>query len=405
VAARSLISRQIAAPPVIDGDLSEWTQPDVVLLKTGTADAISFQPNPAPSDISAEVRSFWDSNYLYLAASVTDDKIYADSDKIWDDDGVEFGIDGANDQIAFGPDDHQFTITVDGRVGEMGAVLPTDVLATFKVATRQRTGGHDVELAIPRDYLGAGSLTTGKLLGFTIGLNDDDDGGKRDSANDNHLVWEGASTNSSPADFGKLVLGAPFAPAVTQTPTPTSTSTATRTPTPTSTPTWTPTPTQTATPTQTPSPTWTPSPTHTSTPTGTSTPTATPSPTITLTPSRTPTPIGRVSGKVWLDHNGNGLAEPDEPGVAGVQLTLAPEAAGPDGAVVSTVTMGNGSFSFLGLAPGRYILAVVESPNRQCTTLRKVTVEITNANAQVQASFGVRAATQVHVYLPMVVQR
>ncbi len=310
--ARSLTSRQVSVPPTIDGNLGEWTQPESAVVKTGAADTITFQPNPPAADISAEVRSFWDGDYLYFAVSVTDDKLYQDSDQVWHDDSVELGIDGANDQVGSQADDHQLTVTEDGRLAELGTLLAPEVRATFKVATRQRSGGYDVEIAVPRDYLAAGALDPGKVLGFTIGLNDDDDGGKRESQSDNHLVWEGASTNSAPADFGKLVLGAPQGPAATYTPTVTPAVTAT--------------PTQTATATLTPTATATPTTTATSaptaTPTASHTPTATRTPT--LTPTVTPTPPGIVGGKVWLDRNGNGLLDPGEPGLGGMQLTLAP---------------------------------------------------------------------------------
>ena len=419
LAVRTLLSRSSAAAPVVDGNLTEWTQPESVLFKAGTADTVRFQSNPSTADLSAEIRSYWDASYLYLAASVSDDAPYVDSSQIWDDDSVEFGIDGANDQVAGNSDDHQYTISADGRLADFGTVLSPETRANFKVAARQRSGGYDVEFAIPVAYL-LGTLNGGRVLGFTVGLNDDDDGAKRDSVIDNHLVWEGTSTNSSAQEFGKLILGDSYAPGAsptttrtptatgtstpsrtptltgtsthtptatstptrtatptptasttpTSTPTPTATATASSTPTstasPTATPTFTPsaTPTETASPTPTFTPTETATPTSTFTPTPTATPTATATPTITLTPS--PTPGGSVSGRVWLDRDGNGSISSGEPGVAGIHVTLvsASKVAGVTSAdpVVTVVTDGAGSFRFGSLMPGQHTLALVDAP-------------------------------------------
>lgn len=431
VSVRSLTSRYATTPPTVDGGLAEWTQPELVVLKAATADTVTFQPNPAPSDISAEVRSFWDGSYLYLGASVSDDQIRSDSGSIWDDDSIEFGIDGANDQAAYGTDDHQITVSADGRVADYGNLLPADVLATFKVAVKQRTGGYDVEVAIPLSYLGAGAFSEGKIMGFTVGLNDDDDGGKRDSTVDSHLVWEGASTNSGPAEWGKLILGSAMAvitPVPTHTPTPsttptaTSTKTLTPTPTATATKTFTPTPSPSLTPSPTSAPSLTPTPSRTPTasltPTATWTTTLTPTPTLTatrtptLTPSRTPTatptPTGRVGGHVWLDRNGNGQPDTGEPGVAGVQLTLVGEvgSAGTQGDIVYTAVTGmDGAFGFGGLNPGRYIVALVEVPNLWPTTVRKLSVELLAGATGVEVAFGVRPATPARTFLPLIVRQ
>jgi hypothetical protein len=167
-------------------------------------------------------------------------------------------------------------------------------------------------------------------------------------------------------------------PTPTDTPTPTPTPTSTPTPTPTSTPTPTPTNTPTPTPTDTPTPTPTSTPTPTGTPTSTfapppppptetptSTPTATrtPAPTPTrIRPTRTPTPTpaptqtpspipaaapsptpglaptptpspATIWGIVFLDRDGDGRPDPDEPGIPGavVQVEEQIRITGPDG--------------------------------------------------------------------------
>lgn len=109
----------------------------------------------------------------------------------------------------------------------------------------------------------------------------------------------------------------------TQSPEPTRTTAPTATPSPTASSTATATPTDT--PTATPSPTSTSTPTSTNTPTSTSLPTATATPTATTTatPTSTPTtPALALVGRVWQDTNNNGLQDADEPGLAGLTITV-----------------------------------------------------------------------------------
>ncbi len=144
-------------------------------------------------------------------------------------------------------------------------------------------------------------------------------------------------------------------PTFTPTPTPTGTPTSTPSPTPTSTPTFTPTPAApeappappTATSTGTPTPTaWNAAPrrrtpvprTPTPAPTETPAPSPSPTPTRTAAPSPTPTPPpppapAWIDGVVFLDRNGNGAQDPDEPGIPGAVVEAGGRtiATGPDG--------------------------------------------------------------------------
>jgi hypothetical protein len=119
---------------------------------------------------------------------------------LWLDDSIELGFDGLQDHVGWQEDDHQFTLTVDGRIADYNK--PTDAIT----AVRHILGGVWVlEVAITAEGLGAGELTVGKGLGFTFGLHDDDNGGEWDS----YMVWEGDSTNSLTPEYGTLMLEAP----------------------------------------------------------------------------------------------------------------------------------------------------------------------------------------------------
>lgn len=157
---------------------------------------------------------------VYFAIHVNDDTLSADSNDIWRDDSVELGLDGANDAQGWGTDDHQLTVAVDRRFTDYGRTPPPGL----QMGLRYVTGGFDIEVAVPSEQLGEALLEVGRILGFTLGLHDDDDGGDWES----YLIWEGNSTNDPSVEWGRLVLDSTSWP----TPTPTVTPSVTVTPTP-----------------------------------------------------------------------------------------------------------------------------------------------------------------------------
>ncbi len=264
----------------VDGNLGEWSVP-LAILDASTAQTVLNSPPSA--DPRVYLYGAWNETGLYLAARITDTMLFTDSLKLWYDDSLEFGIDGAHDhQAHWDQDDHQFTIGVDGRVARFAVPI-----SSLSPAIRRTGTGWDVEVWIPAGVLKAGALESGKVIGFTFAYNDDDDGGARD----HYLVWASNNTTQSKADYGHIVLEAPSSPGTvpTSTPTPTLAVSPTNTPTPTPTPTSVGLPTATPTPTLSPTPTSTPTPTHTPTATATPTPTSTPTATPTLTPTPSPT--------------------------------------------------------------------------------------------------------------------
>jgi hypothetical protein len=185
---------RLLTPPVVDGQADDWPFGSIVDLNKDTAYSFSGQTD-SPSDLSASVRAGWDERQLYFFIQVTDDFIVTDSTDVWRDDGVEIGLDGLHDQLPWGWDDHQYTIVADGRIADR-ATAPTAITA----ATVRHQGGYNVEVAIPMSQLIPGTPISGTVMGFTVGLNDDDDGGNRDA----YLIWQGTNTSSSPQEFGSL---------------------------------------------------------------------------------------------------------------------------------------------------------------------------------------------------------
>jgi len=193
--ARSLYSARLATAPYIDGDLSDWPACESINLNRDTAYSFSGRVT-GTEDLSAIVRSGWDQDNLYFAIHVVDDILVTDSTDVWRDDGVEIGIDGLHDSYAWGSDDHQYSVVADGRITDRG--LPTtDVSASIL----PYEGGYSVEMAIPLSQLLPGTPISGTIMGFTVGLHDDDDGGNWDA----YLIWEGTNTSSAPEEYGSLL--------------------------------------------------------------------------------------------------------------------------------------------------------------------------------------------------------
>lgn len=85
-------------------------------------------------------------------------------------------------------------------------------------------------------------------------------------------------------------------------------------------------------------------------PTPTSSPTSTPTVTSSPTPTPTPTPLV-VSGRVFDDRDGNGAPDSDEPGIAGVAITV-------DGQVVAA-TNADGQFKVVVPGGSKGLLSIV----------------------------------------------
>ncbi|NOZ29170.1 MAG: hypothetical protein GXP39_14130 [Chloroflexi bacterium] len=221
----------------------------------------------------------------------------------WDPDHLYFAA-TINDDVLIG-NDSLFVWQDDAF--ELGIHIPTDrshqftlaldgrqadqgsAISSLTVVTSVISGGWSLEVAIPIDALGSGPLTTDQWYPFTFALKDDDVG--NDSSTQTTLIWQGDSTYSVQPNWGILRLTGQ----IYDFPTPT--------------------------------------------------PTATPTP----TPTATPVP-GSISGTVWFDRNGDGVRDPEEPGLVDVTIRLF---AG-NTQIASTTTLGDGSYQFPSLPPGTY---------------------------------------------------
>lgn len=138
---------------------------------------------------------------------------------------------------------------------------------------------------------------------------------------------------------------------------------------------------------QTPTPTSTPGPSPTPTPTSTATPTATP----TRDPSK-----GRVSGWVYLDANGNGIADQGEAGVAGLDVHAIPDS----GTTQKVRTDATGHFTFYALDFGFWTIGIDRTGGwRQTDPAEDYNIYAGQGNLPT-LPIGVQ---QPHIYLPLVI--
>jgi hypothetical protein len=141
----------------------------------------------------------WDNTYLYLSAKVLDATLNNDSTSIGDDDSVEFYIDANNSgSTSYDPTDFKITKGYNDTSLSITGGNTTGILHSSATTT----GGYIVEIAVPWSRLGV-TPTVNMTIGFDVGVNDDDNGGSRDS----QMMWNGTSFNyTNTANFGDATL-------------------------------------------------------------------------------------------------------------------------------------------------------------------------------------------------------
>jgi hypothetical protein len=232
--------------PDIDGviDAAEWE-----FAEGGTGGYFRMEPNdeaeddglrggeitngdvPADAeDLSAVIFVGYDDENLYVAVRVTDFDIETDSageeeenGMTWQDDSVELFIDGDNsnwdtrDTTGSNPDvvdtGGQYVITANNAFRQAEAGDPgygeDDAWYAF---VEQTDTGYDAEFRVSLETIG--DPQPGDIIGFSVAVNDDDDGGNAER----QIMYSGLTHVES--TYANLIIGtksysAPMAPAAT----------------------------------------------------------------------------------------------------------------------------------------------------------------------------------------------
>jgi hypothetical protein len=187
------VAKAASGPITIDGNLSEsgWQITNVItkLIEGASNNIVKFG-------------AMWDTNYLYVGASILDSNLFGSptSSAPWEGDAIEVYFDGNHNRGAnYDSYDRQIvkgynngTIWVDGNQtnGIIHAVTPV-------------SGGYNVEMAIPWSNIGI-APSSGITIGFDI-ANDDNDNGYTNR--NGQIIWAGNANNwTNTSAFGDLTL-------------------------------------------------------------------------------------------------------------------------------------------------------------------------------------------------------
>ncbi|MFC1634352.1 sugar-binding protein [Planctomycetota bacterium] len=151
---------------------------------------------PSGPDCSGMWRALWDYDHIYVWVEVNDEALQFDSGQAssWQDDSVEFYIDGDNSKgDTCDENDHQYAFAWNNGVVEEPRAYhngePSLVGIEYAVVT---TGsGYLFEMRIPWMSIMGEPPLAGQLIGIEVFINDDDDGGDRDS----QIAWYGTDGN------------------------------------------------------------------------------------------------------------------------------------------------------------------------------------------------------------------
>jgi|GEM_PF-2431940 len=193
----------------IDGRLDDWEGIAPLLTPEGGAHVDQKGKWGGLADHSARAWAAWDSDALYLAVDVTDDRnVFPGDEKVWEADGLQVCIDAANDAVGEGFDErNDFELEIgkiDGIDRIIGFVAPQGVdLSEAKVVIMAKpSGGAVYELMLPAKSLGLGSLAEGRLIGLSLLVNDNDGQGRKSWVE----LTEGIGMGKDPSKYKDLRL-------------------------------------------------------------------------------------------------------------------------------------------------------------------------------------------------------
>ncbi|MES2431255.1 MAG: sugar-binding protein, partial [Bacteroidota bacterium] len=187
-----------STPISVNGSIeAAWSLATYMPIQKATVGTISAD------FIGTQWKTLYDATNLYILVNVKDPNIFNDGGSWWDNDAIEIFIDGLNEKgTSYDGNDFQIGIGADGvkNAGTNGGAIigavTSGVVATVGV-------GYIVEVAIPWSSIG-GTPSDGRMIGIDVQVDDDDNGGARET----QVSWSTNNTNAftNPSLFGQLPL-------------------------------------------------------------------------------------------------------------------------------------------------------------------------------------------------------
>ena len=155
------LPRRTGAPPVVDGDLSDWDDLAFHVPEPAEID-VDAASWTGPEDCSWRFGVEYDDDNLYVAVEVTDDRRIYLGGNAWSQDGLELRVDGRSDpersrgrDASRSVEERVFVAISPGeRLEEMFLVAPAELDSLGVQAVGIPTpSGHAYEVSIPLGYI------------------------------------------------------------------------------------------------------------------------------------------------------------------------------------------------------------------------------------------------------------
>ena len=185
------VANAVAGTAVIDGvEEQAWAKAPVIHVNT--------KPNgQAEQAATAEVRTLWDNQFLYVYVKVADSDLNNSSPNVWEQDTVEvFLSETMHKGAEYKSGDGQYRVSYEGNE----SFKSSDMSEGFESSAKIIDSGYIVEMKIPFK-----AITPKKddIVGFDVQINDASTSGSR-----NLTVWSDLNANgyNSTTNWGELTL-------------------------------------------------------------------------------------------------------------------------------------------------------------------------------------------------------
>ena len=166
------------------------------------------------TDLGVQIYAGYDATDLYVAVRVTDNALFEDSttagaanEKTEEDDSVEIYLDPLNANAATytsGTPGGRYAISINSAyAGSQASTYGPDKAWYAQVFRNSSDTGYDAEFRISLSSLSDPKF--GDVLGFTVVVNDDKDGGGIEPTMDRQVSWVGEP--NKPVGYGNLIIG------------------------------------------------------------------------------------------------------------------------------------------------------------------------------------------------------